>query len=175
MKFQALSCEHLEQLFQFELENRIWFESLIASRGEDFYSRSNIKQHIFDCMASAKQGHSYSGVLIANNAIVARGNLKNICAKKHSGSVGYRVAKNCIGKGFASFCLSKLIKVASNDLALSKLNAQVLDNNPASAAVLIKRGFKAKSYQPNYFTVNGEKFGCTNYEFIYELQEPNKK
>ncbi len=165
MKFETLSSQHLNLLFQFELENRAWFESLIASRGDDFYTLSNIKKHIFECIANAKLGISYSGVLIENGAIVARGNLKDICTAENKGSVGYRVAKNSTGKGYASFCLTELMNIASNTYSLSELNALVLDNNPASAAVLKKQGFKIQSYQANFLALNGGKFGCTTYSY----------
>ena len=166
VKFETLSSQHVEQLFQFELENRSWFESLIASRGDNFYTLTGVKKHILDCTANAKLGIDYSGVLIENEVIVARANLKSIDGENGVCSVGYRVAKNSVGKGYASYCLAKLIKIASNNGSLCKLEAQVLDNNPASATVLKKLGFKVKSYQPNFMALNGKNYGCTTFESI---------
>ena len=166
VKFEVLSNQHIEPLFQFELENRSWFESLITSRGDNFYTLAAVKEHILDCTANAKLGIGYSGVLIKNGVIVARGNLKNIDCENRICSVGYRVAKNSAGKGYASYCLAELIKIASNNYSLCKLEAQVLDNNPASVAVLKKLGFKVKSYQSNFMTLNGKNYGCTTLRLL---------
>lgn len=163
MKFEALSIQHVELLFQFELENRTWFESLIASRGDNFYTLDAVKEHILDCTANTKLGIGYSGVLIESGVIVARANLTSIDCENGVCSVGYRVAKNSVGKGYASYCLAELIKIASNNYSLYKLEAQVLDNNPASVAVLTKLGFKVKSYQPNFMALNGRNYGCTTF------------
>lgn len=166
MKFEALSNQHIEPLFQFELENRSWFESLITSRGDNFYTLDGVKKHIFSCTANAKLGIGYSGVLIENEVIIARANLKNIDSENSCCSVGYRVAKNSVGKGYASYCLAELIKVASNNYSLCNLEAQVLDNNPASVAVLTKLGFKVNSYQPDFMALNGKNYGCTTFRVL---------
>ena len=94
MVFQALSADHFNQLFQFEVENRIWFETLISSRGEEFYTTKGIRSHIREAVEGTKLGRSYSGVLIENGHISARGNLKNICNANASCEVGYRVASS---------------------------------------------------------------------------------
>lgn len=166
MVFEILSGKHLDLLFRFELENREWFESLISSRGNDFYTSSGVKNHISDYIIQATLGTQYSAVLIVDDEIVARGNLKKICTDNNSCSVGYRVAKKYAGKGYASYCLRELIKIANNSYLINKVEAQVLDNNPASIAVLKKQGFDILFHKPNFTELNGGPLGCTTFRYV---------
>jgi len=56
-------------------------------------------------------------------------------------SVGYRVAERVSGRGVATFGLSKLCRIANNDLGLRMLTAAASDTNVASQRVLAKAGF----------------------------------
>jgi len=161
--FETLSDKHLDYLFQFELENREWFESLISSRGDDFYTYSGVKNHISDSVFKSELGTHYSAVLIVDDAIVARGNLKDICTENNSCSIGYRVAKEYAGRGYASYCLAELIRIANNSYSINKIEAQVLDNNPASIAVLKKQGFEVLYHELNFTELHGAQLGCTTY------------
>jgi len=165
--FEILADKHVDLLLEFELENKQWFESLISPREDCFYTHAGVKMHIFDSIINMKLGTHYSGVLMLNNRIVARGNLKDINVKHNSASVGYRVAENCIGRGFASYCLTELLKIATCRYSINKIEAQVLDNNLASKAVLLKHGFKAKSHKINYMTLNDIDLGCTTFSHVF--------
>lgn len=163
MIFETLSVEHSDKLLQFELENKAWFESKISPRECYFYTSEGIKMHIFDSIINMSAGTHYSGVLLIDDKIVARGNLKDMSLEHSYAAVGYRVAKASIGKGYASYCLNQLIEVASQRYCLNELKALVLDNNPASKAVLQKLGFKAQSHQDNFITHCGTSLGCTSF------------
>lgn len=163
MIFETLSVKHLAMLLQFESENKAWFESMLPPREDYFYRDLGIKMHIYDAIINMQLGTHYSGVLIVNEQIVARANLKDITGQTNTAAVGYRVAKNSIGKGYASFCLNELISIAAQHYAVNKLEALVLDNNPASKAVLLKCGFKALSHKDNYMTINGHTLGVTHF------------
>ncbi|WP_334050479.1 GNAT family N-acetyltransferase [Alteromonas gracilis] len=52
----------------------------------------------------------------------------------------YRVAEKESGKGIASHCVSFLINEAKR-MGITLLNAEVVDNNPASGKILIKSAF----------------------------------
>lgn len=166
MRFETLAVGHLDSLLKFELENRAWFETQIAPRGNDFYNCLGVKTHINESIVNAKLGNSYSAVLIENGEIRARANLKNICAKQNCAFVGYRVAYKNTGKGLATLCLSELIREAQRSYKIKELRAQVLSNNPASISVLKKKEFKETNYQEDFLELNGEKLGCTTYSRI---------
>lgn len=169
MVFETLSGKHLDLLFKFELENRQWFESLISSRGDHFYTYAGVKKQLSDSILQAALGTHYSAVLIVNDAIIARGNLKEICTVNNRCSVGYRVAEKYAGKGYASYCLTKLIQIAKSSYLINTVEAKVLDNNPASISVLKKQNFNVLFYEPNFTELKGEQLGCTTFECVSAL------
>lgn len=160
MIFEALADKHLESLFRFEFENRTWFETQISSRGDDFYTESGVKSHIHESIVDAELGRSFSAVLVENDEISARANLKDICADDKSCFVGYRVAHKSTGQGRASYCLAELIREAHASHEIAQLKARVLSNNPVSMSVLKKKGFKEIGYEENYIELNGKYLGC---------------
>lgn len=161
MVFEELSAQHTQSLYQFEHDNRAWFETLISSRGEDFYAEGGVAQHIAKAMAEAGTGRSFAGLLLDSSHVVARGNLKDFSADGRSCFVGYRVASAYAGQGWATVCLAELLKIAETRFGVIECRARVLDNNPASAAVLQKNGFKPIAREDNYLEFNGQMLAST--------------
>lgn len=162
MELEKLATHHVNQLLDFELINKLWFDSLIEPRADDFYSIHGVTAHVDTLIQQMNAGTAFSSVLIKNNAIVARANLKNMSS--NSAYIGYRVGKNFTGQGIASYCLSQLIEKAQNEFGLKRLKAQVLDNNPASKRVLEKFGFQPTETLPNFLTLNDQEYSCTEFE-----------
>lgn len=165
MKFEALSMAHAVQLYDFEMRNRKWFESLIEPRNGSFYSFSGVAEHIEFLTKQSARGLAYSMILMKGEAIIARANLKDIGGV--SAYVGYRVDKDYVSQGIASLCLSELLEVGRNKYRLNDLKAQALDNNPASQRVLEKSGFQAVKTIPNFMTLNGQALSCKEYQLIF--------
>lgn len=157
MNFEPLTKAHVSQLLDFELNNKVWFESLIAARDDDFYCLQGVTKHIEDSVHGMSNNTQFSAVMIDSGQIIARANLKDIAGS--SASVGYRVGQNALSKGVATKCLIELIKTAK-ELAIKTLKAEVLTNNPASARVLEKQGFIKVETVAACYQLNGETFDC---------------
>ena len=121
MQFELISKHHVKQLLCFELENRSWFESVIEPRDNAFYSELGVSSHIDSEIEKVNSGSAFCALLIKDNKIVARANLRDVCADK--AFVGYRVSKNFISQGYASFCLASLIKIAKTEFGIKTLEA----------------------------------------------------
>ncbi len=165
MQLELLSKHHLKQLLDFELENRSWFESLIDPRDNGFYSEQGVEQHIEAELDKVSSGSAFCGLLIKDDEIVARANLRDIWANK--AFVGYRVSKRYISQGYASFCLASLMKIAKTEFSVQSLEAKVLENNPASKHLLLKQGFEIIGSVPNFITLNNKSLACTEFRFKY--------
>jgi len=165
MQLELLSEHHLKKLFDFELENRSWFESLIDPRDKDFYSLQGVEQHINAELDKVNSGSAFCGLLLKDNEIVARANLRNINSNK--ASVGYRVSKRFISQGYASFCLASLVEIAKREFRVKSLEAKVLENNPASKRVLLKQGFEIISDASEFINVNNKSFACAAFRLEY--------
>lgn len=159
MEFEALSKNHVNKLLDFELKNKKWFESYIEPRSDDFYSHKGVIKHIDFLINQINSGNAFCGILLKHNVIVARANLKNI--SDQSAYVGYRVSKDFTSQGVASYCLERLIDIGNSKLNLKQLNAQVLNNNPASMHILHKFGFEAIGTIPNFLRLNNKQLSCT--------------
>lgn len=165
MKFEELSMVHATQLYDFEMRNRQWFESLIEPRDEGFYSSIGIAEHIEFLTKQRARGLAYSMILMKGEAIIARANLKDIGGV--SAYVGYRVDKDHVSQGIASLCLSELLDVGRNKYGLNDLKAQALDNNPASQRVLEKSGFQTLKTISHFMTIKGQALSCNEYQLIF--------
>ena len=165
MQLELLSKHYLKPLFDFELENRAWFESLIEPRDNDFYSEQGVEQHIDSELDKVISGTAFCGLLLKDNEIVARANLRDISANK--ASVGYRVSKRYLSQGYASICLASLIEIAKREFGVQYLEAKVLTNNPASKHVLLKQGFEIIGNIPNFTTLNNKSLTCTEFGYKY--------
>lgn len=164
MKFENINQSHAQALLRFEFNNRQYFESMIAPRPEGFFTIEGIQAHIDELACAHKKSSGHSLVLLDGDEIMARANIKNINAETKSAEIGYRVAETHLGKGIASTCVSKLIQVADDLLSLESLCAYVLENNPASARVLVKNQFKQTAYLPEYISHKDSVLDCVKYE-----------
>lgn len=167
MKFEILSTKHVNPLLEFELKNKLWFETFIEPRACKFYSKQGVTEHINVLVEQMNAGTAFCAVLKLDNEIVARANLKDI--SNNCAYIGYRVAEHFTSKGIASYCLSQLIEMAKNKLQLTTLRAQVLDNNPASKRVLQKYGFTFVVTTPKSLYLNNRHLDCTEFELKLKL------
>lgn len=161
MKFEILNENHRDQLFEFEVQNRNWFESLIAPRGDAFYSRTGVISHIAEISNLYRMGKTLPLVLLEEGKIVARANVKKVSLRNKTAEVGYRVSEQYTGNGIGSYCLSELIRLSRLKIGNLQLNAIVLENNPASRHILEKHSFHAIAFEPGYVQINGRTLGCT--------------
>lgn len=62
--------------------------------------------------------------------------------RRHSGELGYWLGRRHWGRGWMSRIVAGYLDWAVPALALYRIEANVLDSNPASARVLLKNGFR---------------------------------
>ncbi|MEK5175655.1 GNAT family N-acetyltransferase [Heyndrickxia sp. FSL W8-0496] len=154
---EKLKDEDAKKLYEFELDNRGFFEKMVPSRGEDYYNFENFKIRHKELLDEQALGLSYF-YLIKNKkgSILGRMNLVDIDKVKQLGHIGYRVAEECSGKGVASIAL-KLLLESIDTKGIKKLLAKTTDINVASQKVLEKNGFKFIETSDEEFTFNGQR------------------
>lgn len=167
MRFLELSSEHADELLKFELENKAWFESFIEPRDPSFYSPIGVAKHIQELEKRSRKGTAFSAVVLQDNAIIARANLKDL--NTLSAYIGYRVSETHTSMGVATLGLHNLIKIAKSEFNLYELNALVLENNPASKRVLLKQGFKKEKHIQNFTVINNQMLSCNLFSLKLRL------
>ena len=163
---EKLQDEDFEKLFEFELENRAYFEEMVPSRGDDYYNFETFKQRNKALMNEQGQGLSYF-YLIKNKEglVLGRMNLVDIEKAKGLGHIGYRVGKSYTGKGIANKTL-KLLLETSAQLGLRRISAKTTTNNIASQKILEKNGFQYIATADEEFKMNGQLLS-----FVYYMWE----
>ena len=163
---EKLQDEDLEKLFEFELENRAYFEEMVPDRGEDYYNFETFKQRNKALINEQDQGLSYFYLIKSEEGLVlGRMNLVDIEKSKGLGHIGYRVGKAYIGKGIANKALKLLLETAGQ-LGIRQISAKTTTNNIASQKVLGKNGFQYIATADEEFKMNGQLLS-----FVYYIWE----
>ncbi|MBG9590182.1 GNAT family N-acetyltransferase [Cytobacillus firmus] len=164
ISLENIQIKDAESLFEFELENRTFFEKMLPSRGDNYYDFEFFKSRHKALLDEQTQGGSYFYLIKnKNGSILGRMNLVDIDETQNLGHVGYRVGKRYIGKGIASKALKLLLKTA-NEKGLDKIKAKTTINNKASQIVLEKNGFKYISTSDEVFEIAGQSL-----KFVYYI------
>lgn len=162
---QSLRDEDALELFEFEVENRDYFEKMVPSRGDDYYNYETFKIRHKSLLDEQAQGFSYF-YLIKNKdgSIIGRMNLVDIDKSQDLGHIGYRVGKNYVGEGIASSAL-KLLLENIDDKGIIKILAKTTNINIGSQKVLEKNGFKQieTSEDDEEFKMNGKRLNFLYY------------
>lgn len=161
ISINSLQERDAEELFQFETDNRLFFEQMVPSRGEDYYKFEAFKIKHRELLAEQEEEKS-KFYLIRNNSgnIVGRINLVNIDTANNIAEVGYRVGKEYGGKGIGAKALKLLLET---EICVKKIKAKTTTNNIASQKVLEKNGFKQVCLSGDEFEMNGQKVRFIDY------------
>lgn len=157
---RKLDTKDAEGLFQFELENRTFFETMVPTRGDDYYNFEFFKERHKALLDEQNQEGSYFYLIKDQmGSILGRMNLIDIDKTQNLGHVGYRVGERYIGKGIANNALKLLLEIVSKK-GIEKIKAKTTDNNKASQRVLEKNGFKREG-------TGDEEFDGQKLKFVY--------
>jgi len=161
ISINSLRESDAEELFLFEKNNRLFFEQMVPSRGEDYYMFEKFQLKHRELLEEQEEEKSrfylirdYSG------NIVGRINLVDIDKTNDIAEVGYRVGKEYGGKGIGAKALKLLLET---EVSVKKIKAKTTTNNIASQRVLEKNGFKQVCISGDEFEMNGQKMRFIDY------------
>lgn len=160
---KKLQVEDFDKLFEFELENRGYFEEMVPSRGDDYYNFEIFRQRNKILIDEQAQGLSYYYLIKdKEGTILGRINLVDIEKSEGISHIGYRVGKAYAGKGIAKIALGLLLKDTAK-LNVKRILAKTTTNNMASQKVLEKSGFKHVTTDKQKFKMNGQFLSFVHY------------
>ncbi len=70
-------------------------------------------------------------------------------------TIGYSVDQSHNGKGYATEAVRQAVAFAFRDAGLHRVRGAVMPDNPASARVLLKAGFRPEGHFLRYLRING--------------------
>lgn len=167
ISIEPLSITDERALFEFEKQNREFFEKLVPGRGDDFYHFEVFQTRHRQLLKEQESGESCFWLIKDEvGTILGRVNLFDINLTEQTAEIGFRVGSEYGNKGIASQALRLLLK-AHSDLTLK---AKTTTNNLASQKVLEKAGFKVVTIDENSFEMNGQQL-----RFIFYFRKSNCK
>lgn len=140
MSLNLLEETQYNALFEFEMENRYWFEQHVPARPEGYFTFPVFKFYQDKLIEEYKSGLGYFYLAMEDHRrVIGRLNLYNLT--EQSAELGYRLSKNCSGNGITTHLVSEIIKIARLT-HLKFLTAEVEEENIASRRVLEKNNFE---------------------------------
>jgi ribosomal-protein-alanine N-acetyltransferase len=100
ISINSLQERDAEELFEFEKNNRLFFEQMVPSRGEDYYNFETFKIRHKELLTEQQENKSKFYLIRDNSGnIIGRINLVDIDTTNNIAEVGYREVKNMVEKG----------------------------------------------------------------------------
>lgn len=146
-----------DELLRFETDNRAFFEARINSRPPGYYSPEGVRAAIALAVKEAAEDKGYQ-FLVRTEAgeLVGRINLIGVRRRHfHSADLGYRMAEQACGKGYASEAVRQVLLKAFGELGLKRLEANARVANEGSIRVLRRNGFEQFGHSKRSFELDG--------------------
>lgn len=143
LRITTLDPADLDELLEFEIKNRAFFETTINARPTSFYLREGLRAVIEAAADDAKEDKAYQFLMKdRGDRIVGRINLTRVRrAHFHSADLGYRVAESECGKGYAREAVRQVLNKAYGELRLLRIEATSRPENVRSVRILTNAGF----------------------------------
>ena len=154
---RPLAVTDSRTLAQLYSENRDFLAPLEPLRSDAFYTFEGQRRHIAQLTDRRSSGTAYPFVIVAGGRLVGAINLSNVVRGAfQSCNVGYWVAAEYNGRGYATAALGIVCERAFGELGLHRIEAGTLLHNTASQRVIEKNGFTRIGIAPRYLQIAGQ-------------------
>jgi ribosomal-protein-alanine N-acetyltransferase len=153
---RPLAVTDARSLAQLYSDNREFLAPLEPLRPDAFYTFEGQRRHIAQLTDRRSSGSAYPFVMTGGGRLVGAINLSNVVRGAfQSCNVGYWVAQQYNGRGFATDALALVCERAFGELGLHRIEAGTLLHNVASQRVIEKNGFTRIGIAPRYLQIAG--------------------
>jgi ribosomal-protein-alanine N-acetyltransferase len=137
--------------------NRDFLAPWEPARGEDYFTVDSQHALIADALLRYEQGSTLPHVILDDSGrMVGRITLNGIVRGAfQSCSMGYWVSAADNGRGLATSAVREIVRVAFEELALHRVQAEILLHNVGSQRVLERNGFVRFGMAPAYLNIAG--------------------
>lgn len=154
-----------DELLEFELANRAFFEGRINARPAEFYSCEGVDSAIQAALHQARQDQGYQYLIWVDSELVGRINLSQVRRQHfHSASLGYRIGQRFNGRGYAKLAVQLALQKAFEAHDLQRIEACARPENQASIHVLLANGFVQYGHSKRSFELHGQWFDTVHFE-----------
>lgn len=157
------SEEILREIFDFEKENKDYFETMLPARPMEYQHFESFRG-IMTELIEEQNRNEFLMFLIRSEGKDLVGRI-NSTVKQDSADIGYRISLKYQGLGYASQAVNQLLKIFIEEFNLKEITAGTAKENYASRRVLEKSGFIKTSELKSAFMINGNSVDTVNYKF----------
>lgn len=153
IKLEILQKKDAEPLFQFETENRAFFETMVPSRGENYYKYDQFLRIMEELLSEQVDRKSFFYLIKDDETskIVGRINLVDVDWDNKEVEIGYRIGESYLKMGLATKA-KRLILKETKKMDIRTIYAKTTHNNIGSQKVLENNGFirQTKNKDPEF-------------------------
>lgn len=147
-------------LCDYYVRNRSFLEPFEATKEDSFFTVSHQRRTILSEIDQRNAGTSYRFYIFLKDdpdAIIGSIGLNNIIRGCfHSCFLGYKLSFDLVNRGYMTEAVKAVCRFAFDSLLLHRIEGNVMPENKASAAVLLKCGFFEEGLSHKYLKINGE-------------------
>lgn len=155
---RPMSPQDAEGILEMRLANRAFFEPWEPQGSQLLYTKEGVKRDLaqrqmdwdedrrYSFVIESPDGRIAGGIILAN---IARGAFQNT-------NVGYYVAEEFNGRGFATEALKRVVQFAFHEAGLHRVEAGIMDHNVKSKRVVMKAGFRHEGIALRYLQIEGK-------------------
>ncbi len=140
---ERMSQHNLKDIFEFEQENRDFFERILPPRPAAYFQYDTFCESMAFILSEQDSGLCHMAIIRnASGKMVGRINLSSIKkGQKVIAELGYRIAEKEQGKGYASEAVRIMLDEVVDLYGLDEVEAGTATTNMGSQKVLLKNGF----------------------------------
>lgn len=155
---RLLDADDAPRLAQLQAEGRAFFAPWDPEREDSHFTTEGQVEAIRRVLADHERGVALPQVILDEAGdVVGRITLSGIVRGSfQSCSVGYWVAPDVNGRGYATDALRAVTAFAFGELDLHRVQAEALRHNERSQRVLARVGFRRIGMAPRYLRIAGE-------------------
>lgn len=158
IRLELVSENNANDIYNFEKENRDYFEETLPSRGDDYYKLEVFQEIIKEIVEEQNRDECYMYIIRNElNEMIGRVNFVSIRTDEvKMAELGYRVGKNENGRGYATEAVRLALEKCFIDHKIVKVEAGTAPDNIGSRRVLEKNGFVLVKKVKKDIEVNGK-------------------
>ena len=152
-----LQASDAPALFDYVVRNRSFLRALEPVRPDGYFTLEGQAEDIRRAQARARDGSGHAFGVFSGDVLVGRIALGNVVrGAGQYATIGYSVDQVHNGKGFATEAVRLAVAFAFEDAGLHRVQGAVMPDNPASARVLMKAGFRREGHFLRYLCIDGQ-------------------
>lgn len=158
MLIELMKIEDANDIYNFELNNKAYFESVLPARPEGYFERENFHRLMDELIEEQAEGLTYMHLIRDETGqMIGRINLhRSPTTPAIKMELGYRIGQVFQGQGVASQAVKEIIKIAKDTYGLREIEAGTATDNIGSRRVLEKNGFQVIGEEKKVIKVQGK-------------------